>query len=152
MQKRLTKRGDVMVTLGLEDVAGGSVEVVVFARLYEQAAALLRPDAILLVKGRVDIDARDESAKLMAMEIHEPKLGDAGPLVINLPADSCTPTTVDRLKDVLASHPGSTQVFLHLGRGPRTTVLRLDSQFAVDTRNGLFAELKELLGPTALVN
>jgi len=152
MQKRLTKRGDVMVTLGLEDVAGGSVEVVVFARLYEQAAALLRPDAILLVKGRVDIDARDESAKLMAMEIHEPKLGDTGPLVINMPADSCTPTTVDRLKDVLASHPGNTQVFLHLGRGPRTTVLRLDSQFAVDTRNGLFAELKELLGPTALVN
>jgi DNA polymerase-3 subunit alpha len=151
MQKRLTKRGDIMVTLALEDVAGASVEVVVFARLYEQAAALLRPDAILLVKGRVDIDVRDESAKLMAMEIHEPKLGDVGPLVINMPADSCTPTTVDRLKDVLASHPGSTQVFLHLGRGPRTTVLRLDSRFAVDTRNGLFAELKELLGPTALV-
>jgi DNA polymerase-3 subunit alpha len=151
IQKRITKRGDIMLTLTLEDVAGAGVEVVVFARLYEQSAALLRSDAILLVKGRVDIDVRDESAKLMALEIREPKLGDAGPLVINMAADSCTPSTVDRLKDVLASHPGSTQVFLHLGRGPRTTVLRLDSRFAVDTRNGLFAELKELLGPAALI-
>jgi DNA polymerase-3 subunit alpha len=151
MQKRVTKRGDIMVTLALEDVAGAAVEVVVFARLYEQSAALLRSDAILLVKGRVDIDVRDESAKLMAMELHEPKLGDRGPLVINMPADSCTPNTVDRLKEVLASHPGSTQVFLHLGTDRRTTVLRLDSRFAVDTRNGLFAELKELLGPAALI-
>jgi DNA polymerase-3 subunit alpha len=50
----------------------------------------------------------------------------------------------------LTSHPGSTQVFLHLDSGTARTVLRLGSEFWVDTGNGLHAELKALLGPGAL--
>ncbi|HWC14274.1 MAG TPA: DNA polymerase III subunit alpha [Actinomycetota bacterium] len=150
-QKKLTRRGDIMVLLQVEDLSGGSVEVVVFARTYEQYAALLRPDAILLIKGRVDRDVRDDSVKFMALEVREPNLGDEQPVVINLTADGCTEKIVDSLKEVLSSHPGSTQVFLHLAKGPSTTVLRLGSQYAVDTRNGLYAELKTILGPDALV-
>ena len=152
IRKKMTKRGDIMVLLDLEDLSGGAVEIVVFARTYEQYSSLLRPDAILLVKGRVDQDARDDSVKFMAMEIHEPKLGDAIPLVINLAADVLTNRTIDTLKEVLQSHPGSTQVFLHLAKGPKTTVLRLGSEFAVNTANGLFAELKAVLGPAALIS
>ena len=148
--KKMTRRGDIMVLLQVEDLSGGSVEVVVFARTYEQFGALLRPDAILLIKGRVDRDARDDSVKLMALEVREPNLGDEQPVVINLRADSCTEKFVDSLKEVLSSHPGSTQVFLHLAKGASTTVLRLGSQYAVDTRNGLYAELKAILGPSAL--
>jgi DNA polymerase-3 subunit alpha len=151
-QKKLTRRGDLMVILTLEDLSGGSVEVVVFARVFEKFSSLLRPDAILLLKGRVDRDVRDDSVKFMAMEVHEPNLGDALPLVINLAADSLTDRTIDTLKEVLQSHPGSTQVFLHLAKGPKTTVLRLGSEFAVNTANGLFAELKAALGPAALIS
>ena len=150
-QKKLTRKGDLMVLLQLEDLSGGSVEVVVFARTYEQYGALLRPDAILLIKGRVDRDARDDTVKFMALEVIEPNLGDDQPLVINLTADGLTNRTVDTLKEVLQSHPGSTQVFLHLAKGEKTTVLRLGSEFAVDTRNGLFAELKSVLGDAALI-
>ena len=150
-QKKLTRRGDIMVLLQVEDLSGGSVEVIVFARTYEQFAALLRPDAILLIKGRVDRDARDDSVKFMALEVREPNLGDEQPVVINLAADGCTEKVVDSLKEILSSHPGSTQVFLHLAKGGSTTVLRLGSQYAVDTRNGLYAELKTILGPDALV-
>jgi DNA polymerase III subunit alpha len=150
-QKKMTRRGDIMVLLQFEDLSGGSVEVVVFARTYEQYAALLRPDAILLIKGRVDRDARDDSVKMMALEVREPNLGDEQPLVINLTSDGCTPKFVDSLKEVLSSHPGSTQVFLHLAGASKTTVLRLGSEYAVDTRNGLYAELKAVLGDAALV-
>jgi DNA polymerase III subunit alpha len=151
-QRKLTRRGDMMVLLQLEDLSGGSVEVIVFARTYEQYAAMLRPDAILLVKGRVDRDARDDSVKFMALEIREPNLGDELPLVINLSADGCTNQVVDSLKEILSNHPGSTQVFLHLEAGQKTTVLRLGSEYAVDTRNGLYAELKTVLGPDALAS
>jgi DNA polymerase-3 subunit alpha len=150
IRKRVTRQGSIMVLLDLEDVAGGVVEVVVFARTAEQCARLLRPDAILLVKGRVDFDARDETVKLIAMELTEPDLEDR-PLVINLPSDACTPTLVEGLKQVFASHPGSTQVFLELGATSEAkTVLRLGSEFWVDTSNGLAAELKVLLGRDAL--
>jgi DNA polymerase-3 subunit alpha len=150
--KKVTRRGDVMMLLYMEDLAGAAVEVLVFPKTVEQCASMLRPDAILLIKGRTDRDARDDSAKLVAMEIHEPKLGDDQPLVIKLPVDSCTHNTVELLKEVLSNHPGSTHVFLHLDRQEKTTVLRLGSQFWVDTTNGLHAELKALLGPGALAD
>jgi DNA polymerase-3 subunit alpha len=151
LNKRITKRGDIMVLLDLEDLSGASVEVVVFARTYEQCASAIRSDAIVLVKGRLDRDARDDAVKMMAMEVREPDLETDRALEIVLPADGCTPKMVESLKEVLASHPGSTQVFLHLATGTSTTVLRLGSEFYVDMHNGLHAELKALLGPKATV-
>ena len=143
--KKITKRGEIMVLLDLEDLAGANVEIVVFARTYEKFGALLRPDSIALIKGRVDKDARDDSVKMMAMEIYEPRL-DNRPFEIKMPAESCTPKLVGDLKDVLANHPGQTQVLLHLDGGVQTTVLRLGSEFSVDIDNGLHAELKASLG------
>ena len=149
VSKRVTRRGDVMVTLDLEDLSGATVEVVAFPKVAEQHASLLHSDAILLIKGRSERDVRDDSVKMIALEIQKPELGANVPLVINLEVDGCTPRLVDGLKQVLLAHPGSTQVFLSLDSGAKTTVLRLDSQFWVDTSNGLHAEIKELLGPDA---
>jgi DNA polymerase-3 subunit alpha len=150
ISKRVTRRGDVMLLLNIEDLSGAVVEVIVFPKTAEQYAPLLRPDAILLIKGRTDRDVRDDSMKFIAMDIHEPKLGTDVPLVINLPIETCTQRVVDQLKDVLSNHPGSTQVFLQLAKSEKRTVLKLGSQFWVDTSNGLHAELKALLGPDAL--
>jgi DNA polymerase-3 subunit alpha len=151
LRKRVTKRGDIMLLVDLEDVSGAVIEVVVFPRAQEQWGALLKLDAVVLVKGRVDFDARDESPKLIALDVQEPNLADR-PLVIKLPVDSCTERVVGQLKDVLAGHPGSTQVFLELAGAPKKrTVLRLGSEFWVDSSNGLCAELKVLLGPGALI-
>ncbi|MDQ3987119.1 MAG: DNA polymerase III subunit alpha, partial [Actinomycetota bacterium] len=149
--KRVTRRGDILVLLELEDLAGGSVEVVVFARTYEKFAQLIRPDAIVLVKGRVDKDARDDAIKIMATEIHEPRL-DERPFEIRVDVNTCTPTLVGELKDVLSNHPGKTQVLLHLDGGGATTVLRLGSEFFVDTTNGLHAELKAHLGTSISIS
>ena len=151
LTKKVTRQGQIMVILQIEDVAGTPVEVIAFPRVHEQFGSMLRPDAILLAKGRVDQDARDDSMKLMALEFHEPDLGEDQPLVIKLPLEACTQKVVDSLKGVLGNHPGSTHVFLHLAKNTKTTVLRLGSEFSVDTSNGLHAELKALLGPTSLV-
>ncbi len=152
IRKRVTRNGSVMVLLDFEDVSGAVVEVVVFARAAEQFAALLSPDETLLIRGRVDFDARDDSAKLIALEITKPDLEDR-PLVINLAAEACTANVVSQLKEVLSSHPGSTQVFLELAaHRQRKTVLRLGSEFWVDSSNGLAAELKVLLGPESLAS
>jgi DNA polymerase III subunit alpha len=149
LTKRVTKAGGVMLQLAVEDLAGASVEVLVFPKVYEAQGQIIKCDEILLLEGRVDRDARDDSVKMIAMKAIKPDLGADRPLVISLPVESCTEPVVDSLKEVLTGHPGPTQVFLHLS-GSKTTVLKLDSKFCVDTSNGLHAELKALLGPTAL--
>ncbi|MGI8774308.1 MAG: DNA polymerase III subunit alpha [Actinomycetota bacterium] len=150
--KRVTKNGGIMVIMQLEDLSGASVEILVFNKVFEKHAATLRPDAILLVSGRVDRDVRDDSIKIIASDVREPKLGVEQPLQITLPGEACTSNVIDSLKQILAGHPGDTNVFLRLSNGSKTTVLRLGSEFCVDTSNGLHAELKALLGPAAFVD
>jgi hypothetical protein len=58
---------------------------------------------------------------------------------------------VSRLKQTLASHPGETPVVLRLvseeDRGKR---LRLSDGYRVDASGGLLAELRTLLGASAI--
>jgi hypothetical protein len=58
---------------------------------------------------------------------------------------------VERLKDVLATHPGMTEVHLRLQGADRTTVMRLDDGLRVTPSPALMGDLKALLGPSCLV-
>jgi DNA polymerase III subunit alpha len=73
--------------------------------------------------------------------------GPRGPVTITLLATRCTPPVVERLKEVLASHPGTTEVQLQLTSAGRSTVLRLDDRLRVAPGPAVMADLKELLGP-----
>ena len=146
LQRKYTKRGDLMAVFTLEDLVG-AIEVMVFPRTMLEYGALLVDDAVVCVKGRLDL--KEEPAKLICLEVKRPDLsdGDAAPVRIKLAPNFLTDTVVGRLKSVLQDHPGDTPVFLHLDK----TVLRLPDNFRVDSRNGLFAELRVLLGPNGLV-
>ena len=74
-----------------------------------------------------------------------------GPVRLAMPATRCVPPVVDRLKEVLAAHPGTVEVQLHLSSGGRTTVLRLDDRLRVTPSPALIGELKALLGSGAIV-
>ncbi|MFC0860866.1 hypothetical protein ACFHYQ_01005 [Sphaerimonospora cavernae] len=63
---------------------------------------------------------------------------------------SGTPPVVGRLKEVLTTHPGTTEVHLQLRNGPRTTVMRLDDRLRVTPSPALMGDLKQLLGPACL--
>jgi len=57
---------------------------------------------------------------------------------------------VERLKEVLRQHPGTTEVHLHLTGGTQTTVLRLDDVMRVTPSASLYGDLKALLGANCL--
>jgi DNA polymerase-3 subunit alpha len=57
---------------------------------------------------------------------------------------------VERLKDVLATHPGVCEVHLRLQGGGRTTVMRIDEGLRVTPSPALMGDLKALLGPACL--
>jgi DNA polymerase III subunit alpha len=147
---KYTRRGDFMATFVLEDLAG-VLEVMVFPRTMTDFGHLLEDGAIVVVKGRLDL--RDDSPKLVAMEILRPEIAiDGGPPVrIRVKLHALTDDKAARLKAVLGEHPGDSPVFVHLEAPEKTTVLRLGDDCLVDPGNGLFAELRVLLGADCLL-
>ncbi|MET0921108.1 MAG: DNA polymerase III subunit alpha, partial [Acidimicrobiia bacterium] len=145
MNRRYTKRGDLMGQFVLEDLAA-ALEVMVFPKTMQQFGHLLADDAIVVVKGRVD--QRDDIVKIIAMEVTRPELVlDGGPPVrIKVRINGLSDAKVVRLKELLSVHPGDSPVFVHLESPEKTTVLRLGDDHLVDAGNGLFAELRVLLG------
>ena len=150
VQRKTTKQGSVWAIVTLEDL-DGAVEVMVFPQTYAAAGTLLVDDAILLVRGRIDRPDED-AARLVAMEILQPDVSEApaGPVRLSMPAARCVPPVVERLKEILAAHPGTTEVHLHLASSGRTTVLRLDDRLRVTPSPALYGDLKALLGPACL--
>ena len=57
--------------------------------------------------------------------------GPRGPVVVRMAPARCTPPMVDRLRDVLATHPGTTEVHLRLENGSARKVLRLGDSYRV---------------------
>lgn len=148
VQRRITKQGRVWASATLEDL-DGAVEVMFFPNTYELVGQYVAEDAIVVVRGRVD--RRDEQPRLMAMDLSVPDLStpdDVKPVVLALPPSRCTPPLVERLKEVLASHPGRAEVHLKLVNGGRATLLRL-GPVRVAPSTALMADLKALLGPSA---
>ena len=149
VQRKVTKQGNQWAAATLEDLAG-AIEVMFFPQTYAAYAASITEDAVVVVKGRVD--RRDDVPKLIAMDLTVPDLSaaDSAPFVVSLPVARCVPPVVERLKEVLVTHPGPTEVHLRL-RGPeRTTIVRLDDRLRVATSAALIGDLKQLLGPACV--
>lgn len=146
LQKKWTRKGDLMAVFVLEDLQS-TVEVMVFPKTMQNYGHLLDDDAVVIVRGRVD--TRDDQPKLMAMELErfEPVVDGNPPVHINLRPAALSDELLAALKGLLSEHPGESQVFLHIGE---RQVLLLPDNFAVSATAGLLAELRELLGPDAV--
>lgn len=75
--------------------------------------------------------------------------GGGGALVLSLEPERCTMPLVRRLREVVARHPGETEVQVQLINGQRRTLLAIGPD-CVTVSAGLLAELATLLGPSAV--
>jgi len=148
--KKFTKKGETYVIAEMEDL-DGAAECIFFPQMYQQHQGLLVQDSVVVVKARVD--ARDETPKLVALDVKPPNLDDPGttPVELVIEAHRCNDGMVDRLKRILGSHRGKAPVLLQIRGAHHTMVVRLGDEFRVDPRNGLYAEIKAELGPDALL-
>jgi DNA polymerase-3 subunit alpha len=146
VNRRVTKAGAPWAQAVLEDL-DGSIEVMFFPATYAQVALHVAEDAIVAVKGRTD--AREDTVKLIASDLTVLDTSEArrGPVELRIDATRCTPPLVDRLKDVLRTHPGSTEVHLQLMSEHNPRVV-LDCR--VTPSPALMGDLKALLGPAAV--
>jgi DNA polymerase-3 subunit alpha len=161
-KKIRTKSGTQMMFATLDDIEG-QVEMLVFKADQAESAAAIVPDAIVVVRGRLDHKDRGET-KLVVQEAErfEPDAAEiaraakaipdpATPFRVTINAASFDASLVEDLKAVLENHRGEADVHLAIvgaDGGPRE--LRLGNGYRVRPSGGLHAEIREVLGPDAL--
>ncbi|TGD90481.1 DNA polymerase III subunit alpha [Mycolicibacterium sp. CH28] len=150
VNRRVNKNGMPWASAQLEDLTGG-IEVMFFPQTYSMFGAEIADDAVVLVGAKVRI--QDDRISLIANELVVPDFSNAQPdrpLAVSLPTRQCTIDKVTALKQVLARHPGTSQVHLRLISGDRITTLELDQKLRVTPSSALMGDLKALLGPGCL--
>ncbi len=141
-----TRKGQAMLTFILEDLTG-NVEVLAFPQVYARSAQWLKNDAVVLVRGRVDIG--EQTAKILADEVF-PWLAQS--MVVTLRADR-EGQTLKAVQEVLARHRGDTPVYLRVSSGTRKTLILAGHEWwvtpGVELENELAAVAEDIEKPGA---
>jgi DNA polymerase-3 subunit alpha len=147
-----------MMFATLDDVEG-QVELLVFKADQAESAQAIAPDAIVLVRGRLDHKDRGET-KLVVQEAERfepdpeeiaaaPAVASApgGPIEIEIAAELLTETLFEDLKAVLEHHKGDAEVRVAVRNGTAEPKLfALGDSYRVRPSGRLQSELDHLLG------
>jgi DNA polymerase-3 subunit alpha len=150
VNRRVNKSGMPWASAQLEDLTGG-IEVMFFPQTYSLFGAEIADDAVVIIGAKVRI--QDDRTTVIVNDLVVPDFSNAQPdrpLAVSLPTRQCTLDKVTALKQVLARHPGTSQVHLRLISGDRITTLELDQSLRVTPSSALMGDLKALLGPGCL--
>ena len=150
LQRKMTKQGNQWAIATVEDLEG-SIDVMFFPNSYQLYATALSEDSVVLVKGKVE--RREDVPRIMALELTVPDLAAAAanaPFVIHLSDARVTAQSLPRLREVLASHPGMSEVRVQMRGRSTTTVFKVGDHLRVTPSPALMGDLKALLGPSCL--
>jgi DNA polymerase-3 subunit alpha len=161
---RKSTTGQRMAFLQVEDLTG-SCEVVVFNRVFEEVAELLRPDAVVVIRGKVesgrsspnataeDEDRESEPSKIRAdaiFALDDPRLvawRRNSTVHFRLAPDQHR--LVGPLHQAIAEHRGDAPVVIHVESAESIDDIALNEGFAVEPGPGLERTVEALLGPGA---
>ena len=155
VRKRPDRSGRMMAWVELEDLTG-TVAVTVFSRTLEQAADIIQPDQVVLMRAKVDTRRRGrdagegESAGLVADQVWafdepDPDVWQRAQVVQLSLAEGLPRTVIEELNSVLVQYPGADPVVLHIDEGSRVTELELPVSVANGAELGQAVEA--VLGP-----
>jgi DNA polymerase-3 subunit alpha len=171
VRRVVTRKGQIMAYASLEDLTG-TVDIVLFPRIFEQTRLLFEPDKVVVVQGKVDARAGSTRASgatggPAADPEMEPEVETAS-VVADMAwlwdDPECVPVArrqlvhvripnsdaglAERLEAVLSRHPGTDEVVLHVVVGSREVIVNAD-RYHVLAGPALLAEIDELVGQSA---
>ncbi len=141
------KTNEKMAIATLEDL-DGVVEVLVFPATFSKTQGLVRQDAIVFVKGRVNL--REEEPKIIANEIatlDSVRSKYTKTVMVDLLTAGLETLMLEKLKKVLLRYPGKVPVYLNFAKpdGNRT-VVAIGRNFAVEPHEGLARDVEKIFG------
>jgi DNA polymerase-3 subunit alpha len=146
-----TKKGELMAFVTIEDMHG-SVEVIVFSRVFSDVRDLLVEDRPVLVQGQVQKD--EKSVKILAdkvIPIDKAEETWAASVHFNLEISRTDREGLENLHAILKRHPGLCPAFLHL-RSPDNadSIIALPDGFKLKAGGALTREVNGFLGYQAV--
>jgi DNA polymerase III subunit alpha len=147
-----TKRAnEKMAILRLEDLKG-TIEVLVFPRTFKDAEKNISDDAIVFIKGRVNL--REDTPKIIAEEIlplEQARNKYTQALSIELITTALEKETLSRLNDILRKHKGHTPVYINFTTPDKKKVqMAAGKDLSVIPTDTLITEIEALVGDGAV--
>ncbi|MDR3239730.1 MAG: DNA polymerase III subunit alpha [Clostridiales bacterium] len=135
-----------MAFLTVEDLFG-TVEVIVFSKLYEKHLGDLAADRVVVVTGRANVK-EDEDARIVANQIqyYEDLAQDQNVLWLKIPKEKSV--RFEKLTDILSAYPGKAPVIIY--DEAKRQKFQASERFWVDLQEPLIQKLKDCLGEDAV--
>jgi DNA polymerase-3 subunit alpha len=132
----------------LEDV-DGTIRTILWPDAFAEMGQLVQPDAILLVRGRIDRRGGEE-ANLIASELipldRLESLYTTG-IVVRIHERDHGPDTLDKVREVVRSYPGNSELQLAVILEDGSRVFLKSHKVRLDVTRELRQRLDDLLGP-----
>lgn len=142
----VTKRGEPMAFVTIEDF-NGSLELIIFPKVWTKVRPLVEVDAILGFTGKIDTSKGDP--KFLVDEVKEPKeLGaeNVSEIHIRVGKELANETSMNRLRDMLIDNSGPCSVYLHIdaeAQQEEETIIRTSHQLNIAFSHETMEQLQE---------
>ena len=137
---KMTKNNQNMAFITLEDLLG-TIEVVVFPKVYEQYRSVLEPDSKIFVYGRASI-SEDEGKLLLEKVVPFSEVPKQ--LYVQCENKAHFEKNQERIYEIVDTYSGTSEVFVMLKEEKQMKAL--GAQFGVTISEELLQEMKRLLG------
>lgn len=147
---KITKRGEKMAVVNLEDIEG-NVEVLVFPKILNEMSNELRKDSIFIIKGRVDL-SRDIpkilAEKFIPLENADDELTNSVHVKVSI--IGLEDGLLEEIKNVFSKHYGNCLAFVHFFNSENAEVSVVEIQMKVKASENLILDMENLLGENSI--
>ncbi|NLM42774.1 MAG: DNA polymerase III subunit alpha [Clostridiales bacterium] len=146
VKAKTTKNNNMMAFAQLEDLYG-TIEMIVFPKIYEEYRELLKVDNIIIVEGRISIK-EEESAKIICDRISPLKKDQHHKLYIKIDSEK-SPGLLESVKKVLKKNRGNQPVYIvdeAKKSNGKPRVMQASRHMWVDINDSLLNDLKKICG------
>ncbi|HHX50086.1 MAG TPA: DNA polymerase III subunit alpha, partial [Clostridia bacterium] len=141
LKRTITKKGDSMAYLTLEDMSG-SIRVLVFPKVFSQYSSLLSNDQIILLEGRLSLNDDEQKVFAEKITVLTEEGGQEKGLKVSIRENDAG--YLKEIKDVVASSPGNTPLLLVFPKQGKCLVT--DQAYWVELNAFLVTELEKICG------
>jgi DNA polymerase-3 subunit alpha len=145
LKEIVTKKGDRMAFLSLEDMKG-FIEVILFPEIFKAALPYLRGGDPILVRGILDLS--EDHIKIKGLEVRslsELPSSSGKILHLRIPLSSLTKSRLEDLKEIIINNHGIHKVLIHFtDERHRETVMALPDHYGVDPSQHFQENIKTL--------